>query len=45
INVLRNDGMAAIAIATAVGAEFVRVNVYAGARLSDQASSKARHTR
>jgi uncharacterized protein len=36
INVLRNDGMAAIAIATAVGAEFVRVNVYTGARLADQ---------
>jgi membrane complex biogenesis BtpA family protein len=36
INVLRNDGMAAIAIATAVSAEFVRVNVYTGARLADQ---------
>jgi uncharacterized protein len=36
INVLRNDGMAAIAIATAVEAEFVRVNVYTGARLADQ---------
>jgi membrane complex biogenesis BtpA family protein len=36
INVLRNDGMAAIAIAAAVGAEFVRVNVYTGARLADQ---------
>jgi uncharacterized protein len=36
INVLRNDGMAAIAIAAAVGAEFVRVNVYTGARVSDQ---------
>jgi membrane complex biogenesis BtpA family protein len=28
--------MAAIAIAVAVGEEFVRVNVYTGARLSDQ---------
>jgi membrane complex biogenesis BtpA family protein len=36
INVLRNDGMAAIAVATAVSAEFVRVNVYTGARLADQ---------
>lgn len=36
INVLRNDGMAAIAIAAAVGAEFVRINVYTGARLADQ---------
>ncbi|HSU31155.1 MAG TPA: BtpA/SgcQ family protein [Bryobacteraceae bacterium] len=36
INVLRNDGISAIAIAAAVGAEFVRVNVYTGARLADQ---------
>jgi membrane complex biogenesis BtpA family protein len=36
INVLRNDGIAAIAIAAAVKAEFVRVNVYTGARLADQ---------
>lgn len=36
INVLRNDGMAAIAIAAAVRAEFVRINVYTGARLADQ---------
>src|SRR4051794_34047472 len=36
INVLRNDGMAAIAIATAVAAEFVRINVYTGARVADQ---------
>jgi membrane complex biogenesis BtpA family protein len=36
INVLRNDGMAALAIATAVQAEFIRVNVYTGARLADQ---------
>jgi uncharacterized protein len=36
INVLRNDGCAAIAVAAAVGAQFVRVNVYTGARLADQ---------
>jgi membrane complex biogenesis protein, BtpA family len=36
INVLRNDALSALAVATAVEAEFVRVNVYTGARLSDQ---------
>jgi membrane complex biogenesis BtpA family protein len=36
INVLRNDGISAIAVAAAVEAVFVRVNVYIGARLTDQ---------
>lgn len=36
INVLRNDGMAAMAVAAAVGAAFVRVNILTGARLTDQ---------
>ena len=36
INVLRNDGCAALGIAHAVGAEFIRVNVLCGARLADQ---------
>ena len=36
INVLRNDGMAAMAVATAAGADFIRVNVYTGARVTDQ---------
>jgi uncharacterized protein len=36
INVLGNDGMAAIAVAAAVGAEFVRVNVYTGTRVTDE---------
>ena len=36
INVLRNDGQSALAIAHAVGASFIRVNVLAGARLTDQ---------
>ena len=36
INVLRNDGRAAIAIAAAVGATFVRVNVLSGAMTTDQ---------
>jgi uncharacterized protein len=33
---LRNDGEAALAIATAVGATFIRVNVHCGAAVSEQ---------
>ncbi len=36
INVLRNDGPSALGIAKAVGARFIRVNVLAWARLTDQ---------
>jgi hypothetical protein len=36
INVLRNDGLSALAVAHAVGAEFIRVNVLCGARVADQ---------
>lgn len=36
INVLRNDGRSALAIAHAAGAQFIRVNVLCGARLTDQ---------
>ena len=36
INVLRNDGIGAIAVAHAAGADFVRVNILTGARLTDQ---------
>lgn len=36
INVLRNDGEAALAIAHAVGAQFIRVNVLAGSAVTDQ---------
>ena len=36
INVLRNDGCSAMAIAAAVGANFVRVNILSGARVTDQ---------
>jgi membrane complex biogenesis protein, BtpA family len=36
INVLRNDAAAAVSVAAAVGAAFVRVNVHAGARVADQ---------
>lgn len=36
INVLRNDAMAALAVAVAVDASFIRVNVHIGARVTDQ---------
>ncbi len=36
INVLRNDGMAALAIAAATGASFIRVNVFCGTAFTDQ---------
>lgn len=36
INVLRNDARTAMAIATVVGAQFIRVNVLSGAMLCDQ---------
>ena len=36
INVLRNDAMSAIAVASAVGAAFVRVNVLSGCAVTDQ---------
>jgi membrane complex biogenesis BtpA family protein len=36
INVLRNDGESAMAIAAAVGAAFIRVNVLCDARVTDQ---------
>ena len=36
INVLRNDGRSALAVAHAVGASFIRVNVLSGARVTDQ---------
>lgn len=36
VNVLRNDAEAAVSVAAAAGADFVRVNVHAGARLTDQ---------
>ena len=36
INVLRNDGLSALAVAHAAGANFIRVNVLAGARVTDQ---------
>jgi membrane complex biogenesis BtpA family protein len=36
INVLRNDGQSALAVAHAAGAQFIRVNILCGARLADQ---------
>ncbi len=36
VNVLRNDGLAALAAAHAAGADFIRVNVLIAARLTDQ---------
>ena len=36
INVLRNDAEAALAVAVATGAAFIRINVHIGARLTDQ---------
>lgn len=36
VNVLRNDAAAALAIAAATGASFIRVNVHTGAMLTDQ---------
>ena len=36
INVLRNDGRSALAVAVASGAAFIRVNVLCGARVTDQ---------
>jgi|AntRauTorcE11898_2_1112593.scaffolds.fasta_scaffold05901_2 membrane complex biogenesis BtpA family protein len=36
VNVLRNDAAADLAVAQAVGADFMRVNVHTGARVADQ---------
>jgi len=46
LNVLRNDAEAALAIATAVGASFIRVNVHTGAMITDQGliQGQAHHT-
>lgn len=36
VNVLRNDGLAALSIAAVTGADFIRVNVLTGAMVTDQ---------
>ncbi len=51
VNVLRNDARAALSVAVASGAEFIRVNVHTGAMLTDQgllqgdAAATLRHRR
>ncbi len=42
INVLRNDGPAAMAVATAIGAQFIRINVHMGAMVTDQGMVQGR---
>jgi hypothetical protein len=42
INVLRNDGESALAVAHVVGAEYIRVNVLAGVAHSDQGTLEGR---
>ncbi|PYO02082.1 MAG: phosphorybosylanthranilate isomerase [Candidatus Rokuibacteriota bacterium] len=46
VNVLKNDARAALAVASACGAQFIRVNVHAGAVVADQGivQSEAYHT-
>jgi hypothetical protein len=46
INVLKNDARAALAVACATGAQFIRVNVHAGAVVADQGlvQTEAYHT-
>jgi membrane complex biogenesis BtpA family protein len=36
VNVLRNDGLTALAVAATTGAQFIRVNVLSGAMVTDQ---------
>ncbi|NJD09452.1 MAG: BtpA/SgcQ family protein, partial [Gemmatimonadetes bacterium] len=45
INVLRNDAAAALAIAAATGACFIRVNVHVGSMLTDQGKLTGRAAR
>lgn len=42
VNVLRNDARAALAIAAATGADFIRVNVHTGVMFTDQGSMEGR---
>ena len=46
VNVLRNDARAALSIAAATGAQFIRVNVHTGAMVTDQGiiEGRARQT-
>lgn len=42
VNVLRNDARAALAVATAAGASFIRVNVHTGVMWTDQGTLEGR---
>ncbi len=42
VNVLKNDGRSALAVAAATGACFIRVNVHTGAAVADKGSSSPR---
>lgn len=42
VNVLRNDAAAALAVAAATGARFIRVNVHTGVMLADQGTLEGR---
>ncbi|MBI3203150.1 MAG: BtpA/SgcQ family protein [Myxococcales bacterium] len=42
VNVLRNDARAALAIAAATGADFIRVNVHVGVMVTDQGALEGR---
>jgi len=46
VNVLRNDALAALAVASAAGAQWIRVNVHVGAMVTDQGliTGRARET-
>jgi membrane complex biogenesis BtpA family protein len=42
VNVLRNDGLAAVAVAAATGASFIRINVLSGSMWTDQGLIRGR---
>ena len=45
INVLRNDALSALAVAAAVSADFIRVNIHSGAAVTDQGVIQGRAAR
>jgi membrane complex biogenesis BtpA family protein len=45
VNVLRNDALAALSVAAATGCAFIRVNIHAGAMLTDQGMLEGRAAR
>ena len=42
VNVLRNDAAAALSIAAATGARFIRINVHIGSMMTDQGHRRRR---